>query len=64
MAVTGNFWDAWDVILVLGVLTLLWLVVLLLEELLLRVRARRAVQRVTGDSWRAADRARVRQSLR
>lgn len=63
MAMTGNYWGAWDFIVVLGVLTSLWLAVLLLDELLIRFRAHRAVQRFSTDSGHTAHRPRARQPL-
>lgn len=64
MAMIGNFWDATDVVLVLGALSLFWFAIVLLDELLVRFGARRAVRRITGDSGPTGPRTRVRQSLR
>ena len=60
---TGNFWGTFDVVLALGVLTLVWLAVLLLDELGIRVHARRLVRRLTGDNRRAAELGPVRHKL-
>ena len=56
MAMTGNFWASWQFVLAIGVLTILWVAVLALDELVVRVRARRAVQRFTEERRLEADR--------
>lgn len=54
MAVTGNFWGSFDVVLGLNVLTVVWLAVLVVDELRIRIHGRSLVRRLTGDNRRAA----------
>lgn len=64
MAMTGNFWGTFDVVLALGVLTLVWLAFILLGELRIRVHGRRLVRRLTSDNRRAAGLGTLRHKLR